>query len=141
MIITVPDPVRPYADLSDLTTVPIASRGWRSADGISAQEARPNYVIDFSGNISPAEEAAVRRRLGTVDANEEALFSQGAAALATDRNFRDVIVPQLLAGANANATTAQLAQAVRTLTNQVDSLTRQNIGLIRLAQRLLDGTD
>ena len=138
---------RPYADLSDLTSKAITSRGWQETNG------QDFYVIDFAVALTAAEEAAVRRRLTTRNATEETLFGMGVTALDTDRNFRDVITPQLLSGANAiindpGITQAEaityvvnLATAVRSLTNQVESLTRQNIALIRLAQDILDGTD
>lgn len=148
MIITIDRPLRPYVDLSDLTTKQITSRGWEiDSNGDE------HYVIQFAVNLSATEEAAIRRRLATNGTVQETLFERGEAAVGTDQNFRDVITPQLLTGANniindPTITQAEaiqyvrdLATAVRSLTNQVDSLTRQNIGLIRLTQNLFDSAD
>ena len=75
------------------------------------------------------------------------------AALDVNRNFRDSTASQLVAGAQAilddpavtqaEAVTyiKQLAQGIRTLTNQVDSLANQNIALTRLLLEQLDATE
>lgn len=144
MIVSVFQPARPYADLADITAKEILRRGWETdADGTE------QYVIQYAVNLTAAEEAAVRRRLTTGSAVEETLHAAGLAALTTDRTFRDNAAPQLASGADAiiaaptltQANMRSLAQGVKVLANQVDALTRQNIGLIRLAQRLLDAAD
>lgn len=112
-----------------------------------------NFWIETDQDLTASELTAVRRRLETVNATEEQLYTQGEAALNTDRNYRDSISPQVQTGANNiinDATITQteaiqyvrdLATAVRTLNSQVTALTNQNIGLIRLVQRLLDATN
>lgn len=144
MIVAVARPQRPAADLADLTSKEIIDRGWR-ADS-AGDEA---YVIQFAVNLSADEEAAIRRRLTTANAVEEELHRRGAVALGTNRTFREQTVPQIVAGAEAiiaNPTLTQanmraLAQGLKAVTNQMDAVTQQSSGLIRLAQNMLDAVD
>lgn len=148
MIVSLVRPIRPYADLADITTKQILTRGW--VQQVSGDE---TYDVQFAVNLTDAERDAVVRRLTTATAVEETLYTRGAAALDVDRNFRDTVTPQLLAGAQAIiddpaitqaeavAYVRDLARAVRALANQTQALAAQNIGLIRLAQRLLDTAD
>lgn len=143
MIVNVTSPTRPYADLADLTAKEILTRGWQDVDGVE------NYVVQFAVNLTADEEAAIRRRLTTSSAVEEELNRLGAVALATDRTFRDTTAANLTTGADAIITTPaltqanvrSLAQGVKALTTQVESLSRQNIALIRLVLRLLEAVD
>jgi hypothetical protein len=78
-------------------------------------------VVTFSdGSVSQQ----VDWKPGTTPANQQSLYQQAAAALATNRTYV----------ALASPTAAQTAA-------QVKALSRQNNGLIRLLLGLLDGTD
>lgn len=143
MIIPVVRPARPYVDLADLTDKKVVDRGWRQADGDES------YAVQYAVNLTAEEEAAIRRRLATSSPVEEELYRLGALALVTDRTFRDTTARQLIAGANAiiatptptQANMRALAQEVKALATQVQALSAQNVGLIRLSQRLLDAAD
>jgi len=144
MRVVTDDPARPDAGLSDLTSKEILKRGYE--EDVLGKE---RYVVQFAVNLTADEEAAVLRRLNAANAVEEELQRLGSLALATDRAFRDNMTAQLVSGADAmiatptanQANVRSLAQAVKSLTNQVDALSRQNIGLIRLVQRMLDAPD
>lgn len=144
MIVTVARPLRPYADLADLTSKQILARGW-----VTDTAGDETYQVQFAVNLTAAETEAVVRRLSTATAVEETLWAQGETALATDRTFRDATAASLVSGADAiianpaltQANMRSLAQGVKALTNQCEALSRQNIALIRLAQGLLDAAD
>lgn len=144
MIISVDRPQRPDADLSDLTTATIISRGY-----VTHPDGSETYDVQTSVNVAQSVVDAIRRRLGTGTDVEETLYGLGVTALEVDRNFRDVTAANLVSGADAIITTPaltqanmrSLAQGVKALTNQCEALSRQNIALIRLAQNLLDAAD
>lgn len=144
MIVSVTRPARPYADLSDITTKELLSRGWtQNPDGTET------YDVQFAVNLTQDEVDRITRRLTTGSDVEEALYAAGVTALATDRNFRDSTAASLVSGADAiianpavtQANIRSLAQGVKALANQCEALSRQNIALIRLAQNLLDAAD
>lgn len=149
MILTVTRPTRPYADLSDITSKEIVDRGWQEVAG----EYVAPFFVQFAVNLTAAEEAAIRRRLTTGTSVEEELHRLGVLALVTDRDFRDTTAPHLLAAVQPIITDAKmtppetaahvrdLAAAVQTLTKQVQSLSSQNVVLLRLVMRLLDAAD
>lgn len=147
MIVSVLNVRRPgvdSVDLSDLTTAQILRRGY-----VTDPDGTERYEIQFAVNVAQPVVDAVKRRLSTATDVEETLYTQGVAALDADRNFRDVTAASLVSGADAiianpaltQANMRSLAQGVKALTNQVESLSRQNIALIRLAQNLLDAPD
>jgi len=143
MIVTVDRLDRVYdraAVAALITPKQITGEGW---------DDEGRFWVRTDVNLTAAETDAVVRRLSTGSSIEETLYERGAAALDTDRNFRDNTVAQLVAGADAiiatptvnQANIRELARGIKSLANQCDALTRQNIGLIRLAQNLLDSTD
>lgn len=118
MIVAVPRPARPYADLADLTAKEITERGWRYIDGDEF------YVVRFAVNLSAAEEAAIRRRLSTSGQVEEDLQARAVAAYTDLQAFEALTTP----------TNAQVVAVVRLLCKVAR-------GLIRLQLRQLDATD
>ncbi len=148
MIVTIPSHTlrRPVdeAMFTDITTVPVV-RVEDTGDG--------TLTIEFGGDLTADQVEAVKRRLQTANAQEEALWVKADAALDTNRTFRDTTSDQLVAGAqliidDASMTQAEvvtyvrdLARAVKTLTNHVEALSRQNIVLIRMAVQQLEGTE
>lgn len=134
---------RVNAPLSDLTSKK------RTGDPYWDPAAPDTLVVPFESEPTAAEAEAIRLRLTTATPAEEQLQRLGMAAVGADRAFRDTTAKQIADAATAiitdpanNKTNIQaLAQAVKALTNQVESLSRQNIVLFRLALRLTDATD
>jgi hypothetical protein len=134
MIVAVTRPVRPYADLADLTAKEIIDRGWQTVDGDEV------YVVQYAVNLSAAEEAAVRRRLTTSGQVEEDLHARAVGAysdLQAFENHRD-----LEAFENAAApTNAQRDAVLRLVIAVVKLLCKVARALIRLQLRRLDSVD
>ena len=118
MIVAVTRPARPYADLSDLTAKQILDRGWQQVDGDEV------YVVQYAVNLTAAEEAAVRRRLGTSGQVEEDLQARAADAYQQLQAFENLATP----------TNAQVVAAVRLLCKVARAL-------IRLQLRQFDALD
>ena len=118
MIVAVLQPVRPYADVSDLTGKEIIDKGWREVDGAE------HYVLQFAVNLTADEETAIRRRLTTGSATEETLHARATSAYADLQAFEALTSP----------TNAQTLAVVRLLCKVAR-------GLIRLQLRQLDATD
>ncbi len=129
---------------TDITTVQVIDIG---------QTAQGEPYVEFASDLTVAEQDAVRRRMRTSSAVEEELHRLAHVALDANRTFRDTTVTQLRAGAqkiidDASITSGEvpgylkdLATGVRTLTNHLDMVNKENIHLIRLVLRLLDSTN
>ena len=118
MIVAVLQPVRPYADVSDLTGKEIIDKGWREVDGAE------HYVIRFAVNLSAEEETAIRRRLTTSNATEETLQARATSAYADLQAFEALATP----------TNAQVVAGMRLFSRVLR-------GLIRAQYRQFDATD
>ena len=115
MIVT----ARPVGDINidafaDLTPVVVTGMGW-TPDGLA---------VTFASDLSPAEVAAVKRRMRSRNVNEETLRARAEQALVDNRTYLLLAPPSQ----------SQAAQ-------QITALTRQNNGIIRQLLGLLDGTD
>lgn len=143
MIVSVIQPARADADLSDITSKEIVRRGYVTVDG------EESYEVQFAVNLTVDEVAKVKRRLTYASNVEEALVAQAGSALATNKTFYESTAPQLVAGADSiiaaptltQANIRSLAQGIKALANQLDAQARQTNVLIRLQLRELDTTD
>lgn len=100
---------------SDITEVPVTGTSWLN-DGL--------LEVEFATDLTQPQQDAVRRRMESRNANEETIRHRAEQALAANRNYLGLNPP----------TQAQIVQ-------QVERLTRQNVGIIRQILGLLDGTD
>lgn len=119
MIVAIALPVRPDADLSDLTSKTVVNRGYRE-DSLG----RESYFVEFATDLTPAEETAIRRRLSTSSAVEETLNGRAVSAYLDLLAFENLATP----------TQAQTLAAVRLLC-------RVERALIRLELGQLEATD
>lgn len=99
MIVSVTNPARPYADLSDVTTKQLLSRGWAEHDGVET------YDVQYAVNLTAAEQDQVVRRLTTSGQVEETLQARAVDAYqdllayenaASPTNLQTVVVVKLL---------------------------------------------
>ncbi len=99
------------------------------------------YHVHFDQDLTPDERTLVLLIMQN-DANMDAVIAKAKAALTDNTNWNANTLPQIINGANAiiNSTVAsslpndkQLAQAVKTLANQVADLDNQNRALIKWA--------
>jgi hypothetical protein len=148
MIVSVLQPERPFADLTDITTKEITSRGYEEDE--AGQEF---FVIRFAVNLTDDERHRIETRLLTSSGVEESLTLQSEAALETNRTFTNTTSPEIEIGANVilndtSITTADvpgylkdLARGVKTLNAQAAAAAKQRNQLIRLMLKMLDAED
>jgi Lon protease-like protein len=103
-------------DFADLTLTPVESIRWGPTGDI---------VVTFAADLDAATALAVQRRIGSRNAAEETLRGRAEQALTGNRTY--LAIPP--------APTAAQSQT------QVEALTRQVQGLIRIVLDRLDGTD
>lgn len=118
MIVTAMPPRGKEIDLdafADLTTSPCVNLWWEP-DG--------QLTVEFAIDLPASEQAAVRRRIQSRNANEEELRRLAEVALVNNRTYLAIPTP----------TQAQAAA-------QIAVLTRQSNGVIRQLLGFLDGTD
>lgn len=111
---------RPVRDVSvdsfaDLTDVPVTDVQW-TVDG--------TLEVTFESDLTPAVSEAVARRMQSLNSHEEELRRRAEQALVANRTYLTLAPP-----------------AQSQVVQQVERLTRQNIGIIRQLLGLLDGTD
>jgi hypothetical protein len=127
MILSVFQPERASADLSDITTSEILRRGYE--EDPSGEEF---YVLEFADELTADQKRRITVRLTTASGVEENLTLLADGAIASNRDFRQNVVPQLSASTNP---------AIRALAAEADSAARQRTMLIRLSLRMLDAED